>query len=953
MSKPSVFISYSRKDEELKNIFVTHLKSLVQQGDITLWDDQNIGTGDDWYPAIQNALQKAMVGICLISADYLASDFINKEEIPAFMDRRKNEGMLIIPILVRPCPWRKIRWLKNIQIFPRNNISLEEIPLKVKREKALSEITEYIYEKINEPSFKEIVPVAPEWTEPENIDIDRLPVTGMELFGREKELTLLDEAWESKDTNIISFIAWGGVGKSTLINKWLEYMGVDNYKDAERVFAWSFYSQGTNEQVSSADAFIAGALSWFGDSDPTSGSAWDKGQRLAGFIRQKKTLLILDGMEPLQSSHKFEKGKIKDQGLAALIRSLARDNNGLCIITSRDKIDDIKRYEKKANQFNLEEISREAGRALLRVGGVKGTDKELEDAVEEFGNHALAVKLIPVFLQNIPEHYISDALEIPDLDDIPEEKGRQPRRVIEVIYKRFMNEPEGDLLKILGFFDRPADIAAIRKIIDKPVIKNLTDNIINTDEAGFLRVLNNLRNCNLIAQESRHSPDTIDCHPLIREHFGEKLEQQNHDGWKEAHARLYEYYKELPEKELPDNLDEMELLFAAVMHGCLAGRHQEAMNDVYWKRIRRGREAYTVHKLGAFGADLACLSCFFESLWCKPASGLSDDLKALVLNLAGYRLRAVGRLQEAVQPMKAGLEMRIKQTLWRNASIAAKNLCELLLNLGNVKEAEIYAKESIKFADQSGNDTAIIDTFTSFANILHQTGELTKSNEVFREAENMLKAIQPDYPYLYSFWNFKFCNLLLSQCLYMEVQIRIDQSNEWLEKYGVLLDTALEKLSNGRALMQQLIHEKSGDFSEAGNYLNQAVDGLREAGQQDSLPWGLLARATLSRHQEDFLKSWTDLDEAREIAEYGQMRLHITDYHLAACRNIKAQLAVTGDSLSEFEIIENGETLSVTKEEMQARFQEHLKEADRLVNETGYHRRDGEVEDLRITISDL
>ncbi len=62
----------------------------------------------------------------------------------------------------------------------------------------------------------------------------------MELFGREKELEQLDVAWESADTNIISFIAWGGVGKSTLINKWLGYMGEDNYKDAERIFAWSF-----------------------------------------------------------------------------------------------------------------------------------------------------------------------------------------------------------------------------------------------------------------------------------------------------------------------------------------------------------------------------------------------------------------------------------------------------------------------------------------------------------------------------------------------------------------------------------------------------------------------------------------------------------------------------------------------------------------------------------------
>ena len=123
MTKPSVFISYSHKDEKWKNLLFIQLKALVQQGDITIWDDLKIDTGEDWYPAIQKALQETSVGLCLISADYLASDFINKEEIPAFIEKRNKEGMLVVPILVRPCAWKKIRWLKNIQLFPRDSVT--------------------------------------------------------------------------------------------------------------------------------------------------------------------------------------------------------------------------------------------------------------------------------------------------------------------------------------------------------------------------------------------------------------------------------------------------------------------------------------------------------------------------------------------------------------------------------------------------------------------------------------------------------------------------------------------------------------------------------------------------------------------------------------------------------------------------------------------------------------
>ena len=100
----------------------------------------------------------------------------------------------------------------------------------------------------------------------DKISIARLPTTGSELFGREAELQLLDEAWASPSTNIVSFVAWGGVGKTALVNHWLKRrMARDNYRGAERVYGWSFYSQGTSERAASADLFIDQALRWFGD----------------------------------------------------------------------------------------------------------------------------------------------------------------------------------------------------------------------------------------------------------------------------------------------------------------------------------------------------------------------------------------------------------------------------------------------------------------------------------------------------------------------------------------------------------------------------------------------------------------------------------------------------------------------------------------------------------------
>ena len=95
---PRVFISYSHKDEDWKNRLIPHLRTLEQQGEIALWDDRKINPGEDWYPAIKKELEQAAVAICLISADYLASGFINREEIPELKLRRSRDGMLLLPI---------------------------------------------------------------------------------------------------------------------------------------------------------------------------------------------------------------------------------------------------------------------------------------------------------------------------------------------------------------------------------------------------------------------------------------------------------------------------------------------------------------------------------------------------------------------------------------------------------------------------------------------------------------------------------------------------------------------------------------------------------------------------------------------------------------------------------------------------------------------------------------
>src|SRR5262249_55131595 len=112
------------------------------------------------------------------------------------------------------------------------------------------------------------------------------------------------------------------------------------WRGAQRVYGWSFYSQGT-DRLSSSDGFIDVALRGLGDRDPSAGSPWDKGERLAELVRAQRTRPGLDGLEPLQWGPGVEPGKLKDPALQALVKELGAQNMGLCLITSRIEVTDL------------------------------------------------------------------------------------------------------------------------------------------------------------------------------------------------------------------------------------------------------------------------------------------------------------------------------------------------------------------------------------------------------------------------------------------------------------------------------------------------------------------------------------------------------------------------------------------------------------------------------------
>jgi tetratricopeptide (TPR) repeat protein len=403
-------------------------------------------------------------------------------------------------------------------------------------------------------------------------------------------------------------------------------MAAEHYRSAQLVFGWSFYRQGTSGDTSSADEFLDAALIWFGDPDPRIGTAWEKGERLAKLMAHRRTLLVLDGLEPLQNPPGSQEGRVREPSLQALLRELAAFNTGLCVITTRTPVADIADHERtSAPRRNLEQLSSDAGAKLLRALGVNGDEAELRSASYEFSGHCLALTLLGSYLTDAYSGDIRRRKEVSAHLAHDLRQGAHARKVMES-YQTWLGEgPELAVLRMLGLFDRPADEQTFGVLLKSPAIPGLTESLTDLRPTEWQTILAKLRRARMLAGEDPHNPGQLDTHPLVREYFGEQLRSQQTDAWKECNRRLFHHYQTLA-PQLPNSFREMEPLFSAVICGCNAGLFREALHEVYIPRIQRGNAYFAAKVLGATGPLLSVLVHFFENgRWGSPVETAVEE----------------------------------------------------------------------------------------------------------------------------------------------------------------------------------------------------------------------------------------------------------------------------------------------------------------------------------------
>lgn len=114
-SRTRIFVSYSHADADWLRRLQVHLKPLERAGTIEWWDDTRILPGMVWRDEIEKALAAADIGVLLVSADFLASDFVANHELPPLLAAAQNKGLTILSLIVGPSLFQHTPELSRFQ----------------------------------------------------------------------------------------------------------------------------------------------------------------------------------------------------------------------------------------------------------------------------------------------------------------------------------------------------------------------------------------------------------------------------------------------------------------------------------------------------------------------------------------------------------------------------------------------------------------------------------------------------------------------------------------------------------------------------------------------------------------------------------------------------------------------------------------------------------------------
>jgi NB-ARC domain len=701
-------------------------------------------------------------------------------------------------------------------------------------------------------------------------DLQFAPLPLEEWVGREDLLDEITQDWVNPTRLLTGLIGFGGEGKTSLARRWVTDLRLNRLPHTstnpkpDGIFWWGFYER------NSVDEFFEAALNYLGAGQvdlSTLPSANARANFLAGMLRGKRYLFILDGFEVMQHEQGDEYAQIKSADLYEFLTYFAAGGHeSFCLITSRAPLMDLIEFVSYTNR-NVDRLSDTDGRALLQKIGVQGAESQLDRIVSTWDGHALTLSLLGAYLV---DRYHGDITHITDIPtpQADEDRYQRVQRVLRR-YDEHLTEAEQLFLKIFSAFRLPVQQSAFKQVFrDKSHPLNAP--LSKLDPPAFKALLQNLQKYRIL----RFNPHTrhYKIHPLVRNHYCNQLNEHHATHLKTLYRSIKDYYLGQAGSTIATpTLDSLSPLIEVVHYVCQIEAYDTAW-QIYWERISQRNRYILIALLCAYEKTIATLKEFFPNgnTELEPLV-TSAQAKYLILEEIGICWSGLGYLNSARLFYERAKAVALGARNWEKASLIYQRLTELHVFRGELAEGEIAAKESFDYAHRAKNSWTQMESLVHQAIAADLQGDHDTADDLFLKAETRQQKMQNDTRHLFSWRGIAYANFLnranrlgYAQAVAQE-NLQICQDKGWLNLVGKANRTLGDISFNG------------GRQSDAGGYYDTAVRIARSTPRFDALIEALSSRGQWAARQGDFKTARNDLSEALRCATVNGYRLFEAD----------------------------------------------------------------------------
>jgi len=535
--------------------------------------------------------------------------------------------------------------------------------------------------------------------------------------GRETELNDLTQLVREGKYPVISIVAFGGTGKSSLVRKLLEKFldGAQGWLPKpntpfEGGLWFSFYAE------PSADRFLDEACVYLlGDAyDRTLYSkSFDKAALLARKLAKRRLLVVLDGFEKMLEEDRESPyfGACKESALSKFLGNICTQTQSQLIIASRYPLVELADLAEHY-QYKLGDLSPEDALALMQALGVKGDSRRILEVCAHYGYHVLTLQVLARFLAR---NYDGDIEAIKYLPEVPatDPQGAKLKSILDSWWASLSETERFFLTRASAFRWLP---------ISEDAFGVLTPGDPNDPE--FRAMVARLVDSQLLNKEKQEGKTIYTLHPLIKDDFYKRMSEKNRQN---VHLELINHAKELIRYPQPQTISDLKPLLETYFHYLQTMLFQKAY------RIYRATLNYPLLWFGQYELALSLLepliAAFEQS---PPVWKASPHHQSWILGDSAVLLSRVGHTQEAIRRLKRKIQLDRDREQKKHESIGWLNLGLIYIEAGSFRQA-LEAFQLVYFREMDSLHSLIGACYTELGQLEIAQRELDRGLQLSKE----------------------------------------------------------------------------------------------------------------------------------------------------------------------------------------------------------------------------